>query len=473
VLTRLEERVLYSYDATSFQQIPDVVVMPRSEEEVVEAIQFARKYGLSVTPRGAGTGMSGGAIASTGAMIISSEKMNRILRIDEEHRVALVEPGVLTGDLQEKVLEKGLFYPPDPSSYLVSTLGGNVAEGAGGLRCAKYGVTKNYVIGLRVATAEGTVIGTGTLDSEYHGHLADGQGLDTRAASHINHPVPDLTPLFVGSEGTLGYITQIMVRLIDPPETARAMVAFFPTASQAAQAVTAILTKPLMPSVLEFLDRNTLKAITTQVSLPIPEQAEAMLLVEVDGKADVAAGELSSVIAVCDAHGGFAIEEASDPRQRDHLWELRRSVSPSLTTLATGKINEDVCVPRRELLHLVEWCQALSDETGLMIPVYGHAADGNLHVNVMYDADDRSRAKLAYKTVERILQQALNLGGTLSGEHGIGRTKRPYLHLQFSPEALELFRRIKHTWDPDGLFNPGVLYPSAEDSPQQNSAESP
>jgi len=454
---------LYSYDATSFQQIPDVVVMPRSEEEVVEAIQFARQYGLSVTPRGAGTGMSGGAIASTGAMIISSEKMNRILRIDVERRVALVEPGVLTGDLQEKVLEKGLFYPPDPSSYLVSTMGGNVAEGAGGLRCAKYGVTKNYVIGLRVATADGKIIGTGTLDSEYHGHIAHGRGVESRAASHNDYFSPDLTPLFVGSEGTLGYITQIMVRLIDPPETARAMVAFFPTASQAAEAVTAILTKPLMPSVLEFLDRMTLTAITAQVSLPVPEHAEAMLLAEVDGNADTVAGDLTSVIDVCQTHGGFGIEEASEPKQRDHLWELRRSVSPSLTTLATGKINEDVCVPRGELIHLVEWCQALSDETGLMIPVYGHAADGNLHVNVMYDADDRSQAKLAYNTVERILQQALDLGGTLSGEHGIGRTKRPYLHLQFSPEALELFRRIKHIWDPNRLFNPDILYPSPEE----------
>jgi glycolate oxidase len=447
VLTRLEQRVLYSYDATPFQQIPEVVIMPREEDEVLEAIRFAREYGLSITPRGAGTGMSGGAIPASRAMTISSEKMNRILRIDEIQRFALVEPGVLTGDLQEQVLEWKLFYPPDPSSYLVSTMGGNVAEGAGGLRCAKYGVTKDYVIGLRVATAEGQIVGTGALDA--------------------GNPHPDLTPLFVGSEGTLGYITQILVRLIDAPDSARAMVAFFPTASEAAAAVTSVLTAKLMPSVMEFLDRMTLKAIIEYAPLNIPEQAEAMILVEVDGKAETLAGELASIIEVCQAHGGFGIEEASDPKEREELWSLRRSVSPSLARLASGKINEDVCVPRGELIRLVEWCQALSEETGLVIPVYGHAADGNLHVNVMYDKDNRPQGKLAYEIVERIFKYTLELGGTLSGEHGIGRAKQPYLHLQFPPEALEYFRRIKQVWDPKGLFNPGVLYA------EENSVESP
>ncbi|KPL06197.1 hypothetical protein AMJ86_09490, partial [bacterium SM23_57] len=293
----------------------------------------------------------------------------------------------------------------------------------------------------------GDIVATGTLDS--------------------GGTMPDLTPLFVGSEGTLGYITSIMVRLIDAPESARTMLVFFPRAGDAAAAVSAILKERLLPSVLEFLDRMTLKAITGYVPLEVPEQAEAMLLIEVDGKEDIVGEELISVIGVCREYQGFHIEEASDTKERDQLWSLRRSVSPSLSRLASGKINEDVCVPRGELIKLVEWCQDVSKDTGLMIPVYGHAADGNLHVNVMYNSEDRLQGKLAYETVERILAKTLELGGTLSGEHGIGRSKRSYLSMQFDPHAITYFRGIKHVWDPEGLFNPDIMYPS------ENIMESP
>ncbi len=439
VFARLEERVCYSYDATPFREVPELVVMPRCEEEVIKAVRFAREHGMVITPRGAGTGMSGGAVPSEESMVIGSEKLNRIVEINVEERYAIVEPGVLTGDLQEQVLELGLFYPPDPSSYLVSTLGGNVAEGAGGLRCAKYGVTKDYCIGLRVVMAFGDVMATGVLDS---------QGT-----------LPDMTPLFVGSEGILGYITAIAVRLIDAPESARTMLAFFPEATDAAGAVTGVLASRLLPSVMEFLDRATLQAITGYVPLDIPDDAKAMLLVEVDGWEEEVGGEFQKVIEECREHGGFGIEEAVDVKERERLWQFRRSVSPSLARLASGKINEDVCVPRGEMLLLVDWCQTLSEEVGLQIPVYGHVADGNLHVNVMYDKSDPGQENLAHDTVERILKKTLELGGTLSGEHGIGRTKRRYLHLQFDDEALKIFGKVKQALDPEGLFNPGVMIP--------------
>jgi glycolate oxidase len=269
--------------------------------------------------------------------------------------------------------------------------------------------------------------------------------------------LPDMTPLFVGSEGILGYITAIAVRLIAAPESARTMLAFFPEAPDAAGAVTGVLSARLMPSVMEFLDRATLKAITGYVPLEIPDNAKAMLLVEVDGKEEEVGEELQKVIELCREHGGFGIEEAEDAKARDRLWQLRRNVSPSLARLASGKINEDVCVPRGKMMALVEWCQALSEETGLQIPVYGHAADGNLHVNVMYDKVDPDQVGLAQGAVERILKKTLELGGTLSGEHGIGRTKRRYLHLQFSDEALKMFGEVKQALDPEGLFNPGVM----------------
>jgi glycolate oxidase len=441
----LEERVLFSYDAATFRQVPELVVMPRSEEDVIQTVQFARKYHIPISPRGAGTGMSGGAIPNPGAMIIGFERMNRIWEINQIEKYAVVEPGVLTGDLQEKVLEMGLFYPPDPSSYLVSTLGGNIAEGAGGLRCAKYGVTKNYVLGLRVVTMLGEVITTGALAE------------DPR--------FPDLTPLFIGSEGTLGIVTIIVLRLIKAPECTQTMLAFFPTGTDAAEAVSTILKERLLPSVMEFLDRMTLKAITGYVPLEIPEQAEAMLLIEVDGSEADIKEQLPLVMECCQGCQGFQMLQASEAKKRNRLWELRRSVSPSLARLASGKINEDVCVPRGEMIRLVEACQELSKHTGLMIPVYGHAADGNLHVNVMYDRNNQDQIDQAQFAVEQVFQKTLELGGTLSGEHGIGRTKRDYLPMQFSPYYIECFRQIKQVWDPEGLMNPGVMYPL------ENSAE--
>jgi len=440
VLTRLEERVLFSYDAASFRQVPELVVMPRSENDIIQAVRFAKKCHIPITPRGAGTGMSGGAIPNKGAMVIGFERMNRILEINQNEKYALVEPGVLTGDLQEKVLELGLFYPPDPSSYLVSTLGGNVAEGAGGLRCAKYGVTKNYVLGLRVVLMSGEVITTGALAEEPQ--------------------TLDLTPLFIGSEGTLGVISLIALRLIEAPQSTQTLLAFFPTGTDAATAVSTILKKRLLPSVMEFLDRMTLKAITGHVPLDIPELAEAMLLIEVDGTELEISEQLPLVMECCQRYQGFQMLQASESKERNRLWELRRSVSPSLARLASGKINEDVCVPRGELIRLVERCQELSKHTGLMIPVYGHAADGNLHVNVMFDRNDQDQIDHAQFAVEQIFHKTLELGGTLTGEHGIGRTKREYLPMQFPPKYLEYFRNIKKVWDSEGLMNPGVMYPS-------------
>jgi glycolate oxidase len=350
-----------------------------------------------------------------------------------------VGPGITTARVQDEAALHRLFYPPDPSSHKVSTIGGNIAENAGGLRCVKYGTTKHYVLGLEFVTARGEICRTGAMDT---------------------YALPyDLTPLLVGSEGTLGIITAALLRLIDAPAARGTMRILFPSLEQAAQAAAQIMAEGVVPAVSELMDKAVLEAVTAYTGTKLPAGTQALLLIEVDGEPEEVKAGVAKVEAICTKRGAVQIRSTQDPLQAEKLWKLRRSVSPSLARLAPGKLNEDVCVPRSKLPDLIAAAQRISKRYGLSIPCFGHAGDGNIHINVMFDPSDTLQVKRAQQAVEEVFKQTIELGGTLSGEHGIGSVKRDFMRLQMSNAELDTLRHIKNSFDPDGIFNPGKIIP--------------
>ncbi len=439
VLLSDEDLQSYSYDTTAQRVLPQIVVLAESPEDIQIVVQFARDKGYPITPRGAGTGMSGGSVPLKRGLVLSTERMNFIHELNVEKKTMLVGPGLTTAQIQEEAARHGLFYPPDPSSHKVSTIGGNVAENAGGLRCVKYGTTKNYVLGLEFISTHGEICLTGDLSPK---------------------PLPyDLTPLLVGSEGTLGIITAILLRLIAAPAARGTLRLIFPSIELAASAVSEIMAAGLVPSVAELLDESVLKAVTAFMGVHLPAGAGALLLIEVDGNAEQVRTGMAKVENLCRNRQALEIRATREAAEAEELWTLRRSVSPALSRLATGKLNEDVAVPRSKLPDLIKLAQRLSKRYGLAIPCFGHAGDGNLHLNVMYERSDTLQYKRALQAVEEIYKETVNLGGTISGEHGIGLVKRDYLRLQMSPEEIEVLRRIKESFDPEGIFNPGKIIP--------------
>ncbi len=439
VLLSPEDRLTYSFDVTSHRAVPDLVVLAENEDDVVNAVNFALDEGYCVTPRGAGTGMSGGSVPLQKGMVISTERMNRIINLDEEHRTALVEPGVITADLQDEAARRGLFYPPDPSSHRVSSIGGNVAENAGGLRCVKYGTTKHYVLGLEFVTSRADICGTGELGDP-------------------DDPA-DLTPLLVGSEGTLGIITKILLRLIEAPVARGTLRVLFPSVELAGNAVAEIMAAGIVPSVCELMDEAVLGAVTAYTGTELPPETRAMLLVEVDGNPEEVKEGLEAAETFCRQRRALEVTATEDPTEAENLWLLRRSISPSLARLAKGKINEDVSVPRSKLPDLLQEAARIAARYRLQVPCFGHAGDGNIHVNVMFDPDDALETQRAQQATEEIFRGVVQLGGTISGEHGIGVVKRDYMRLQMSQGELETLAAVKRAFDPDGLFNPGKVLP--------------
>lgn len=439
ILTSPEDMLTYSYDVSQKRSIPDIVVLAESTEDVQTAVNFAIDMGYSITPRGAGTGMSGGSIPLKKGMVISTERMNHILDLNVKEKSMLVEPGTITAAVQEEAAAHGLFYPPDPSSHKVCSIGGNVAENAGGLRCVKYGTTKHYVQGLEFITARGEICCTGTLD---------------KSSDSL-----DLTPLLVGSEGTLGFITRIALRLIDAPPARGALRIIFPSLELAGNSVTEIMATGILPSVCELMDQSVLNAITAYTGTTLPPKTAALLLIEIDGKPDQVKEGMSAVEKICQNRQAIEIIGAHEPAEIEKLWTLRRSVSPSLSRLASGKLNEDVSVPRSKIPELFREKDRIAKRYGLSIPCFGHAGDGNIHLNVMYDKADTLQGKRAFQAMEEIFRTVVRLEGAISGEHGIGVVKREYLRLQMSPGELDTLRKIKESFDPDGLFNPGKVIP--------------
>lgn len=437
-----ETRICYAYDATNIHHLPDLVVFPRTPQQISGILKLANEHRFPVVPRGAGTGFTGGTIPVEGGVVLVLTKMNKILKIDQENLLAIVEPGVVTYDLQQEVEKIGLFYPPDPASLKSSTLGGNVAECAGGPRAVKYGVTKDYVLGLEAVLPTGEIISAGV----------------QTVKSVVGY---DLTKLMVGSEGTLGVITKIILRLIPLPKAKRTMLVIFPSIESAATSVSQIISSRIIPTTLEFMDNATIRCVEDYLHMGLPVEAGALLIIEVDGAPEALIGEVEEIHKICQANLAMEIKVAKDKQEAEDLWKARRAVSSAVVKLNPTKINEDVTVPRSKVADILRRVEAISRKYGLIIVNFGHAGDGNIHVNVLIDKRKPSEVEKAQAAVKEIFQSALDLGGTLSGEHGIGITKAPYLPLELGDMGVEVMKRIKKAFDPNNILNPGKIFPDA------------
>jgi len=433
-----EDLLAYSFDATQEESAPEIIVFPREPAQVSATLKLANERLFPVTARGAGTGFVGASIPRYHGVAMVMTRMNRLIGIDRDNLTALAEPGLVTGRFQEAVEREGFFYPPDPASLNTSTLGGNVAMGSGGPRAVKYGVTKDYVLGLEVVLPTGEIIRVGA----------------ETVKSVVGY---DLTRLMVGSEGTLGVITKIRLRLLPLPETVRTMLAVFADTRGAANAVSSVIKNRIIPRTLEFMDRESVRAVEDFLHAGLPMDAGAVLLIETDGPAATAARELEKIKELCQAAGAVDLRMARDETERETLWKVRRSLSQALRRISPTKINEDITVPRSRIPELIERLGGLSDRLGLPIVNFGHAGDGNIHVNIMTDrnnADEYARAKNA---VGEVFDICLSLGGTLSGEHGIGVSKALYLEKELGAGGVGLIRKIKAVFDPNNILNPGKI----------------
>lgn len=429
----------YSTDSTRLKYMPDAVAFPSSDEEISKIFLLANKYKFPVIPRGGGSGKTGGALPVKGGLVLAMDRFTRIMEIDQDNLIAKVEPFVLTAHLQEEVEKIGLFYPPDPASSDVSTLGGNVAENAGGLRGLKYGVTGDYVLGLNVVLPTGDIIKTGV-------ETAKG------VAGY------DLTGLIVGSEGTLAVVTSITLRLLPKPETKKTMIVFFEDMVAAARTVSDIIRSRILPATLEFIDRPSIDCVRSQIEIRIPENTGAILLIEVDGDKKLVEGDAERIKKICEGNRVIDFKLASDAREVELIWEARRKISPSLLELKPGKISEDIVVPRSRIPALITFLHELSKKYNLPIPAYGHAGDGNIHVNILLDRENPDEVTRGEKTIKDLFRKVIDLGGTITGEHGIGITKAPYMEMEFSKPAIELMIRLKAAFDPNNILNPGKIF---------------
>jgi glycolate oxidase len=421
--------------------LPEAVVFPGSAEEISLIMKMADSEKIPVFPRGAGSGFSGGSLPKGGGIVLVTTRMNRIVRIDEDNLIAVVEPGVVTADLQNEVEKLGLFYPPDPASLKFSTLGGNVAENAGGPRALKYGVTRDHVLGLEVVLPNGDIIRTG-------GETMKGV---------VGY---DLTKLICGSEGTLGIITSITLKLLPLPEKTKTMLAVFSSIDGAANAVSAIIRGKIIPSTLEFMDRTAIQCVAANSSCGIPEGAGAVLIIEVDGDADVVerqAGRINEIVAPFEL---VSFSSAGNRQESEKLWEARRRVSPSLRQVNPHKINEDIVVPRSRVPEIIRKIESIALKHSVPIINFGHAGDGNIHVNIMIDKTREGESERAEMAVRELIAEVLKLGGTMSGEHGVGLSKARFISMELSPAQIAVMTSIKKALDPNNILNPGKIFPT-------------
>jgi glycolate dehydrogenase FAD-linked subunit len=440
VVTDRQDMICYSYDATQLEFLPDAVVHPGSPAEVAAILKLANQENFPVFPRGAGSGFTGGALPKGGGVTLVVTRLNRILRIDTENLVAEVEPGVVTEQFQQEVEKLGLFYPPDPASLKFSTLGGNVAENAGGPRCVKYGVTRDFVMGLEVVLPTGEIIRTG--GETYKGVVGY-----------------DLTRLLCGSEGTLGVITKIIFKLLPLPEAKKTMLTIFDSIDGAAKAVSTIIGNKIIPTTLEFMDHATLQCVEKRFSLGIPATGRAVLLIEVDGDRELIEKQAARIQELVTPLGLVECKVAKDAAESEALWKVRRLVSPSLRDVNPTKYNEDIVVPRSKVPDVIRRIDAIARKYAMPIVNFGHAGDGNIHVNVMIDKDIPGMEEKAHQAIKEIFQAALELNGTMSGEHGVGLAKQPYIHLELSGAQLAAMQAIKAALDPNNILNPGKMFP--------------
>jgi glycolate oxidase len=434
-----EDLICYSYDAISRDRFPDLVVFPGDTREVAEIMKIATRERIPVVPRGSGSGTTGGSLAVNGGIVMVMTRFSKIIHIDPDNFIARVEPGVITGDFHREVERLGLFYPPDPSSSEFSTLGGNLAECAGGPRAVKYGVTRDYVLGLKAVLPDGNVIRTGV----------------QTAKGVVGY---DLTRLITGSEGTLAVVTEMTLKLLPLPQSVRTLSSAFASMDTAAVTVTDVIRSGIIPRSVEYLDKASIQCARSYSDIPVPEGAEALLIIETDGTPESAETEIRVLAGICERNGALEIRTANTPEERNSLWAARKAVSPALYMFGPDKINEDIVVPRSRIPEMVKRIEGLRCETGLTMVTFGHAGDGNMHVNIMLDKKNESERDRAEKAVRRIFEDTLALGGTLSGEHGVGITKSDYISMEIGGVELDLMKRIKQAFDPYTILNPGKIF---------------
>jgi glycolate oxidase len=430
----------YGRDALQIGHPADLVLLPGTTTEVAAIARLCTHHRVPLVVRGAGTGYTGGAVPVRGGVVLSMERFDRILEIDDANLLAVLQPCVITGDLQRAVEARGLFYPPDPASLNQSSIGGNVAECAGGPRAFKYGTTKHYVLALEAVLPTGEVIRTGS-------------------KSVKNVVGYDLTQLLVGSEGTLAILTEVTVRLVPKPSVQATLCATFADVPRAVAAVTELLAERVIPATIELIDSISIRAVEQRLARPVaPEGTGAMLIIEVDGVRGGVEEEASRVATACARAGAIDVQRAGNEAERNDIWEARRELSYALRSLAPRKINHDLVVPRGRVPALFELIEQVRGEFNLLIPAFGHAGDGNIHVNIMVNPDDADEMRRAKEAERALFEGVVRLEGSISGEHGIGFSKAPYLGLELSPDVTALMRRVKQAFDPHGILNPGKLW---------------
>ncbi len=437
--TELDVRRAFARDESEAPPVvPEAVVRVRSTAEVSATMAIASRHDVPVTARAGGTGRTGAAVPSAGGWVIAFERFDRVLEVSRDDAVAIVEPGAITGRVRDAVDAEALFYPPDPNSLASCTIGGNIAANAGGPSALKYGVTGDYVLGLEVVLADGTVLELGR-----------------RTRKGVTGY--DLTSLIVGSEGTLALVTRATLRLIPRQEGIRTIVAFFDDEAQIAAALRATFGAGMLPRCAELLDAETLAIVREEGTTPVPERARAMLLMEIDGEERHLDDQLERLGETLDHAGAIELLVAKHGGDRERLWSVRREMSRALRRRAAEKLSEDVVVPRSRLGELLTCCRAIATLRGIRMPAYGHAGDGNLHVNFLWDhPEQRPHVNAA---IEDLFRAVVAMGGTLSGEHGIGLLKAPYLPLEQSAPLIDLQRRVKAQFDRKGILNPGKIFP--------------
>jgi len=429
----------YGADAVKEKFPPEAVVFPESTAEMVGILKLANEYLFPVTARGGGVGYTGGAVPVDGGIVIGTDRMNKVIEINVDDLYAVCQPGIRTIQLQEAAAAKGLLFAPDPASYKDSFIGGNIAENAGGMRTPKYGVTKHHVLGLEVVTATGEVIRTG--------------------GKTVKNVVGfDLTGLMCGSEGMLGIITEATVKLLPMPEATSTVRANFHSMEAACKVLTKFTPEGLLPMAMEVIDKYCVEAVEQNFAFGLSREATAILLVAVDGSHEEVEKNAATIERIIGENSGFDIVRARSKDEEDKLWDVRRAISPSLMKYGTLKINEDVVVPRSKVPELVAKIEEIGKRNDTFVANFGHAGDGNIHVNFVVDREDKDAIARARKCVAETFQLSVDLGGTISGEHGIGYVKAPYLAYAIDRPTLEIMKGIKKVFDPNGILNPGKMF---------------
>ncbi len=440
LLTQKEDLFCYSYDATRLEVLPEAVVRVVNEGEISRIVKLANKLAFPLVPRGAGTGLSGGSVPVPGGVVLDLTLLDKILQVNAKDLWLRVQAGAVTEQVDSAASSYGLFYPPDPASYQSSTIGGNIAENAGGLRALKYGVTRNYVLTLKVVLPGGEIVSLG------HQTLKDVAGYD-------------LVSLFCGSEGTLGVIVEATLKLLPIPPARRSALATFTQLERAGQAVQDILSQGVIPATLEIMDRTTILAVEDYLHLGLPCDCEAILLVEVDGSEETVEGEIKEVLAALQVAKASSARLAQSEEEREELWQARRAALAALARLKPSTILEDITVPRSQISALLSTLTKIGQSYQLSIGLFGHAGDGNMHPTILTDLREEAEVRKVEAATKEMFEVALALGGTISGEHGIGLTNHKYLPLGVDPAVISVMREIKRSIDPQNVLNPGKIFP--------------